>query len=258
MEYDVSPPENRVKRFSAGRIFEHWAHVLTFLALVATGLSQRFSALDFSQWFILLLGGIDNVRLVHRFTGIALSLGVLTHTGVAAYGLVRGKWQPTMVITKKDFADVALNVRYYLGFENSPARGGRYTYKQKFEYWGILTGLLLMMLTGWILWFPTAVTSFLPGELIPAAKVLHTNEALVVFLIISIWHVYNAIFSPEVFPLDTSILTGYISEERMHSEHPEELAGLEDPGPGPQASPLAKAKRNNTAAGAPKNMRPGP
>ncbi len=63
----------------------------------------------------------------------------------------------------------------------------------------------------------------LPGEIIPAAKVLHTNEALVVFLIIAIWHIYNAIFSPEVFPLDTSIFTGYISKERMLREHSEEL-----------------------------------
>jgi hypothetical protein len=68
----------------------------------------------------------------------------------------------------------------------------------------------------------------MPGEIIPAAKVLHTNEALVVFLIIAIWHIYNAIFSPEVFPLDTSIVTGYISKERMLREHPDELAENEE------------------------------
>jgi cytochrome b subunit of formate dehydrogenase len=133
-----------------------------------------------------------------------------------------------MVITKKDFTDVVHNIRYYLGLENSPTRGGRYTYKQKFEYWGILTGVLLMMLTGVILWFPVTMTSFLPGEIIPAAKVLHTNEAFVVFLIIAIWHIYNAIFSPDVFPLDTCIFTGYLSKERMLREHPDELAEMEE------------------------------
>jgi len=86
----------------------------------------------------------------------------------------------------------------------------------------------LMMLTGFILWFPSVVTKYLPGEIIPAAKVLHTNEALVVFLIIAIWHVYNAIFSPEVFPMDTSIFTGYISKARMFREHPDELAEMEE------------------------------
>ena len=220
--------EDRVKRFSPARILEHWVHVLFFCVLVCTGLTQRFYSLEISQWIILHLGGIDAVRLIHRFAGVLFSLGVGAHVLTAAVGIVYKKWQPSMVITKKDFTDVILNVRYYLGLEKSPTRGGRYTYKQKFEYWGILTGVLLMMLTGAILWFPTVATKFLPGEIITAAKVLHTNEALVVFLIIAIWHIYNAIFSPEVFPLDTSIFTGYISKERMLREHPEELAGREE------------------------------
>lgn len=220
--------EERVRRFSPARIVEHVAHVITFVVLVCTGLSQRFYSLDISQWIILHLGGIDNVRLIHRFAGVIFSLEVITHLTVAAIGIVYKKWQPSMVITKKDFTDVVHNIRYYLGLENSPTRGGRYTYKQKFEYWGILTGVLLMMLTGVILWFPAVVTKFLPGEIIPAAKVLHTNEALVVFLIIAIWHVYSAIFSPEVFPLDTSIFTGYISKSRMLREHPDELAEMEE------------------------------
>ncbi|MFI5323980.1 MAG: hypothetical protein ACHQ6U_10705, partial [Thermodesulfobacteriota bacterium] len=53
------------------------------------------------------------------------------------------------------------------------------------------------------------------------------NEALLAFLVIVIWHIYNAIFSPEVFPLDTSIFTGKISRERMLHEHPLELASIE-------------------------------
>jgi len=36
------------------------------------------------------------------------------------------------------------------------------------------------------------------------------------------------VFSPEVFPLDTCIFTGYISRERMVREHPLELARIEE------------------------------
>ncbi|HET7317786.1 MAG TPA: cytochrome b/b6 domain-containing protein, partial [Nitrospirota bacterium] len=215
--------------FSPARILEHWAHVLCFCVLVCTGLTQRFYSLDISQWIILHLGGIDVVRLIHRFAGVVFSLGVCAHMVVAAVGVVYKRWQPSMIITKKDFTDVVHNVRYYLGMENAPIRGGRYTYKQKFEYWGILTGVLLMMVTGVVLWFPAMVTKIMPGEIIPAAKVLHANEALVVFLIIAIWHIYNSIFSPEVFPMDTSIFTGYISRERQLDEHPDEFAETEVP-----------------------------
>ncbi len=219
----------RVRRFPPSRIVEHWVHVLMFGVLVCTGLTQKFYSLNISQFIIMNLGGIDSVRLIHRFAGIIFSVGVIVHIIIAAIGIVYRKWQPSMVITKKDFTDVVHNIRYYLGLENNPVRGGKYTYKQKFEYWGILTGVLLMILTGAILWFPAAVTKLLPGEIIPAAKVLHTNEALVVFLIISIWHIYNAIFSPDVFPLDTSIFTGYISKERMLRDHSEELAETGSP-----------------------------
>jgi hypothetical protein len=73
-----------------------------------------------------------------------------------------------------------------------------------------------------MLWFPTFIVKYLPGEFIPAAKAAHTNEALLAFLVIVTWHLYNAIFSPEVFPLDTSIFTGKISVKRMKHEHPVE------------------------------------
>ena len=215
------------RRFNTTRIIEHWIQLITFSALVVTGLSQRFYTLDLSRWFILHAGGIDNVRLIHRYTGIIFSCAIAAHILAAVFGLVIKKWQPSMVITKNDFLNAIHNIRYYLGKEQYPASGGRYSYTQKFEYWGIVTGGVLMIATGTVLWKPLLVTRFMTGEIIPAAKVLHSNEALVVFLIISLWHIYNAIFSPEVFPLNMSIFTGYISRERMIHEHILELASLE-------------------------------
>jgi len=67
---------------------------------------------------------------------------------------------------------------------------------------------------------------FLPGQVIPAAKVAHTNEAMLALLVIVIWHIYNSIFSPEVFPLDTAIFIGKISIKRMLHEHPLEYEAL--------------------------------
>jgi formate dehydrogenase gamma subunit len=220
------------RRFSTARIIEHWIQLMAFGTLVVTGLSQRFYLLDISQWFILHAGGIDSIRLMHRYAGILFSCAVAAHILAAVFGLVIKKWQPSMVITKNDFLNAIHNIKYYLGNEPYPAQGGRYSYTQKFEYWGILTGGLLMIVTGAVLWKPLFITRFMTGEIIPAAKVLHSNEALVVFLIVSLWHIYNAIFSPEVFPLNVSIFTGSLSRERMIHEHILELAGIEGTTPG--------------------------
>jgi formate dehydrogenase subunit gamma len=221
-----------LRRFSNARVAEHLLVMFTVGILVTTGLSQKFYHLDVSRWLILKLGGMDTVKLIHRFAGIVFGATMLFHMVIAVIGIALRKWSPSMMINAKDFSDAVHNIKYYAGAEDLPAVCDRYTYKQKFQYWGILTGGLLMILTGSLLWFPALVTGFLPGEFIPAAKTLHTDEALVIFLFISLWHIYNSIFSPEVFPLDTSIFTGHISMKRMLREHPAELARIEGVGLG--------------------------
>lgn len=216
----------KIKRFGVFRIFEHQANMIAFAVLVLTGLSQKFHEYSLSQWIIINLGGVDAVRVIHRYSGFLFACLTAVHIIVGATGIIIRRWQASMVINKKDFTDAIDNLRYYFGITDRPARCDRYDYKQKFEYWGVVVGGLLMIVTGFILWFPTAVVRFLPGEFIPAAKAAHTNEALLAFLVIITWHLYNAIFSPEVFPLDTSIFTGKISVERMKHEHPIEYERL--------------------------------
>jgi cytochrome b subunit of formate dehydrogenase len=131
-----------------------------------------------------------------------------------------------MIPTKKDFRDAIITLRYYLGLSEEQARFDRYEYRQKFEYWGLILGGLIMISTGFILYFPIFWTRFLSGEVIPAANVAHSSEGLLAFLIVIIWHIYNAHLNPDVFPFDSSIFTGKISEERMEKEHPLEYACL--------------------------------
>ena len=225
-----------VLRFGKLRIVEHWLNAAAFILLVVTGLSQKFYDNPFSVWIITTLGGIDSARLIHRYSGITLAALTINHILVASYGVLFLKWQPSMVIHLKDFRDAIDNIRYYLGLTEQPARCDRFDYKQKFEYWGVVVGGMLMIATGFTLWFPTLVTAYLPGQIIPAARALHTNEALLAFLVIIIWHIYNAIFSPEVIPLDTVIFTGKISGERMLHEHPVEYERLFGPAPDSHAA----------------------
>jgi formate dehydrogenase subunit gamma len=198
----------RIKKFSTFRIIEHAISIVTFLILAVTGLIQRYHDLEISKNLIIFLGGIDMVRIIHRSVGMIFSFEVLMHILAGAVSLYRGV-EPQILITARDFRDVIHNIRYYLGFESKPAATGLFTYRQKFEYWGIVTGSIIMSITGIILKYPVDTTKILPGILIPASKIIHSNHALII-VIIMVWHIYNAIFNPEVFPLNKSIFTGYV------------------------------------------------
>jgi formate dehydrogenase subunit gamma len=223
---DTAAVSGYVQRFSLYRIIEHWLVATVFIVMVATGLSQKYYSFELAQWFVISLGGIDVVRIVHRVVGVVFSCLIAQHVLVAFYGVLFRRWRPSILITRKDFTDAVDNLKYYFGLTNVQARCDRYDYKQKFEYWGILAGGLIMIATGLTLWFPAFVARYLPGSLIPAAKAMHTSVAMMIFLIIAIWHIYNSIFSPEVFPLDTVIFTGKISRDRMMREHPIEFERL--------------------------------
>ena len=93
-----------------------------------------------------------------------------------------------MLVSLQDGRDVAQNVRFYLGLAASPAACDRYDYKQKFTYWAVLVGIALMALTGFMLWFPMETAGLLPAPIIPLAASLHSHYALVILLVVAVWH----------------------------------------------------------------------
>lgn len=223
-------PVDTVVRFSVWVRFEHLTVMLLFVALAVTGLPQKWPDFDLSRGVIEGLGGIYATRYWHRMAGITFSLLVIVHLARVVVGVLRRRYQPTMLISRQDFSDAVRNLRYYFGRAAAPPRFGRYNYRQKFEYWGLILGSLIMVLTGFVLYFPTFWSRIVPAEIIPASKVMHSQEAMLALLIIIVWHMYDSHLNPEVFPIDLSIFTGKISRERLLAEHPlesEEPAGKE-------------------------------
>jgi len=214
-------------RFNVWQRLEHLLMMVLFILLLVTGLPQKFHTTGWAEWTIAQLGGIDMARLLHRWAGILLALQAAVDLSVVLFLILTKRIQASMVVSRKDFVDAIQMARYCLGLTDRHPKFDRYDYRQKFEYWGLIFGTGIMVVSGFILYFPTWFTSVLPGQLVPAAKVAHSNEALLALATILVWHMYGAHLNPDVFPIDTSIFTGRVSEERMHHEHPLELERLQ-------------------------------
>jgi cytochrome b subunit of formate dehydrogenase len=215
-----------VVRFSFWARFQHAAIILLFGLLLLTGMPQKWPYAEASRWVIEHLGGIFVTRWLHRAAGVAFSALLVAHLAIAIAGVLSRRTQPSMLLSRKDFRDAIDNLRYYVGYAETPPPFGRFDYRQKFEYWGLIFGALIMAASGFILFFPILLSRVLPAELIPAAKVMHSAEAMLAFLIILIWHMAGAHLTPESFPMDTSIFTGKIRKDKLRREHPLEYDDL--------------------------------
>ena len=224
-----------VVRFSTWARVQHAAIIVLFGLLLVTGMPQKWPTADLSLRVVDAMGGIFAARWLHRAVGVVFSVLVVAHLGVAISGLLTGRMRPSMLLSRKDFQDAINNLKYYAGYIPTAPRFGRFDYRQKFEYWGLIFGSLVMVATGFILIYPITVASLLPAELIPAAKVMHSYEALFAFLIVLVWHIIGAHLAPESFPMDTSIFTGKSRKDKLRHEHPLEYEALygkdSDPAP---------------------------
>ena len=218
-------------RFRLMARIEHIVLLLSFTVLGITGLPQMYAQYAFPQSVISALGGIETVRIIHRYSAFILVLGSFYHLLTSAFRLyVKGE-RMRIMLRPKDAVDIVDTVRYNLGLKDERPKMTKFNFGEKIEYWAVIWGTAVMVVTGFMLWNPIAVTNFLPGEVIPAAKTAHGMEAVLAVLSILIWHLYNVLIKHRNF----SIFTGKIDRHEMEIEHAIELERLDaggDPYPG--------------------------
>lgn len=220
---EPAPKPTSYKRFTRSQRIEHVLLFTSFTTLVLTGLPQLYSLTWLGSVTIWLFGGIEAVRIIHRAAAVVLMIETIYHGGVVTYKTLVKRVKLTMMPSWQDVLDGFQALGYNLGLAKTPPRMGRYTFGEKVEYWAVIWGTVIMVLTGFMLWNPIATTRFLPGQAIPAAKAAHGGEALLAILSIITWHVYHV----HIKHFNRSIFTGHISRHEMEEEHPLELAALE-------------------------------
>jgi cytochrome b subunit of formate dehydrogenase len=210
-------------RFALSQRLQHWVMTLSFTALAVTGLPQRYALADWAEWMIAAMGGIERVRIIHRVSAVVFILVTAFHFMSLAYGVFVKRTRMTMLPDLKDLTDMLDTVRYNLGLARQRPWYPHFSFAEKVEYWALIWGAVVMMLTGFMLWNPIATARFLPGEFIPAAKAAHSAEALLAVLAVLIWHFYGV----HVKTFNRSMFTGKLTRKQMEEEHAAELEEIE-------------------------------
>jgi hypothetical protein len=98
----------------------------------------------------------------------------------------------------------------------------RYAYWEKFDYWAVFWGMIVIGFSGYCMWFAPFFARFLPGWALNAVLVIHSDEALLAILFIFSIHFVNTHLRPDSFPMDLVVFTGVESEEEFKLKRPDE------------------------------------
>jgi len=224
-----------VRRFRGLYIVMHIVIIITFLLLAATGLPLKFHDAPWAQTLMDALGGVSSASLLHRIAAIGTFGYMVLHLLDLAYRVVvkreRGLlWGPNSLVPQwQDIKDFGANIRYFLYLGPRPA-SDRWTYWEKFDYLAVFWGVMIIGLSGLMLWFPAFFTTFLPGWAINAALVVHSDEALLATGFIFVFHFFHTHVRPDSFPMDPVVFTGRMPLDKFKEERPLEYQRMVEEG----------------------------
>jgi formate dehydrogenase subunit gamma len=240
-------------RFTNNELIQHVILFSCVIVLALTGFPLRHAEESWAKPLYDLMGGTEVVPYIHRGAGTVLLVLFFYHTYYwikifikkRVGKLVREKratpWNITkeffsqeMVPNWKDVVDFKDLWKYLLYLSDRPPQCERMSWREKFDYFAPYWGVPVLGLGGVALWWRDELSHFVPGIVLNAAFIMHTDEALLAILFLFFVHWYNVHYAPEKFPSATVWITGYLSEEEMIHEHYAEYVrvmkeqGLED------------------------------
>ena len=229
--------QQEFQRFTRLNRILHILMIISFLTLALTGMSLKFS---YTGWAVILshfFGGFESAGYLHRFAAVIMIGVFFTHL----FDVVRlkrkefGSWKNllfgynSMLFNKNDLKEFIGSIKWFIGRGERPEYG-RWTYWEKFDYFAVFWGMLVIGSTGLTLWFPEFFTRFAPGWFINVATIIHSDEALLATGFIFTVHFFNTHLRPEKFPMDIVIFSGRVPLDEFKIDRPDEYRELVESG----------------------------
>jgi formate dehydrogenase subunit gamma len=227
-------------RMNLAERIQHVLLVVSFALLVLTGLPLMFYELGVFRSIFSVKNAFAFRGHLHRAAAVVLIVDIAWHF---AYSIFTRRGRDNfkeMIPRLKDALDAVTLFGYNVGlsrwlyrkgilrgffdrrpfwkFENPP-EFGRYNFIEKLEYLSVAWGSLVMILSGFFMWNVELSLRIFPLWVHDIFVIVHGYEAMLAFLAIIIWHMYNVHLNPEVFPMSKVWLNGKITGHELRTLH---------------------------------------
>jgi len=225
----------RLKRFAPVYRLWHLGLILIFMTLSVTGISWMFYETPWGRGLASLFGGYLGVLQIHRIAGLVMMAGFTLHI---IYMIYRIDWKKfpgsllgpeTIVFQWVDVKGFFSHLGWIFGFNKFP-HFDRWSWWEKFDYWAVWWGLIIVGVTGLMLYNPVLTSDYMPGWMLNVALWVHRIEA-----VLAMGHIFTIHFTvehwrPSSFPFNAAMFDGTIDLKEARHEHPKWVERLEKEG----------------------------
>ncbi len=180
----------------------HWMIVVCFFLAATSGLSWFFPTFS---WLSAFLGSPQMARVLHPFLGIVVFIGL-------CYMFV--KFVKYNLPAKTDVIWFKNVDKVLLGDHSQKLRIGKYNAGQKILFWAIMASIVVLLISGLIMW-RAYFAEFFPIPVLRLAILAHSVAGIGLILLI-LGHIYLAIW---VRGSITGMVTGYVSKAWARQHH---------------------------------------
>ena len=221
-----------VVRFDLHQRIQHWFMLSGVILLGITGWPLRGAgsaeAAVYSRAFLKVFGGAQGAAIWHRVGAVLIIISALYHLFYLTFLAANRRLPFSMLPVPKDALDMKDNILFMLGLRKERPRFDRFMYLEKFDYWAVFWGIVMMVGTGFVFWFPVFFAQYAPSWVITSAQIIHGEEATLAILFLFVVHFYNVHLKPSIFPMNWAWLHGRITVADLKHEHPLEYDRLKD------------------------------
>ncbi len=227
-------------RLTPSMRWQHLVLTILFVTLAYTGFVHTFPEAFFSWPFRLMPDGNALRSSLHRISGWAFVVFFTAHAAALLFSTSGRAHARVLWFRRDDARDFVAQLLVNLGRPQAPPPRRRWNYAEKAEYWALVWGSVVMIITGIMRIYTEAMLRLLPKVWSDVAQVIHYYEAVLATLAILVWHAYWVVFDPAEYPMNPSWLIG---TRRSHGDAPAPA-----PAPAPEAETPPPAAEDTSDA----------